>query len=111
MTSNRAVTQLDAASPPLKQWLDLGLHSEVYRRRNDRHYQGARLAGRRVGSEAGIGRDMVRYYERDGPSPAPQRTASGYREHDPAAVDRLLFIQGAQSWVFGARDPRSSGRW
>jgi DNA-binding transcriptional MerR regulator len=49
-----------------------------------------------VAGAAGVTADTIRYYEREGLLPAPDRTASGYRAYDGAAVDRLRFIQGAQ---------------
>lgn len=45
---------------------------------------------------AGVASDTVRYYEKVGLLPEPERTPSGYRSYDPSAVDRLKFIQGAQ---------------
>ncbi|HET6529859.1 MAG TPA: heavy metal-responsive transcriptional regulator [Actinoplanes sp.] len=65
--------------------------------------------GLRVGelaTEAGVAPDTVRYYERAGLLPPPRRTASGYRAYEPAAVDRLLFIQGAQRLGLRLRDIR-----
>ncbi|MCU1659477.1 MAG: transcriptional regulator, MerR family [Pseudonocardiales bacterium] len=53
----------------------------------------------RVGELAdavGTSTDTIRYYERAGLIPPPERTPSGYRSYDPAAIDRLQFIQGAQ---------------
>lgn len=49
-----------------------------------------------LASQAGVTTDTIRYYEREGLLPAPERTASGYRDYDPEAVDRLAFIQGCQ---------------
>jgi DNA-binding transcriptional MerR regulator len=49
-----------------------------------------------LAAEVGIAPDTVRYYERTGLLPAPERTSSGYRSYDANAVDRLRFIQGAQ---------------
>jgi DNA-binding transcriptional MerR regulator len=40
--------------------------------------------------------DTVRYYEREGLLPVPQRTDGEHRRYGPADVDRLLFIRGAQ---------------
>jgi DNA-binding transcriptional MerR regulator len=40
--------------------------------------------------------DTVRYYERVGLVPVPERTATGYRSYDAGVVERLRFIQGAQ---------------
>jgi DNA-binding transcriptional MerR regulator len=59
----------------------------------------AALRGLRVAELAaavGVRPDTVRYYERAGLLPAPNRTATGYRQYPEAAVDRLRFIQGAQ---------------
>jgi MerR family copper efflux transcriptional regulator len=39
----------------------------------------------------------VRYYEGIGLLPAPERTASGYRDYGGDAVDRLRFIRDAQA--------------
>lgn len=44
----------------------------------------------------GVRTDTIRYYERVGLLPPPARTATGYRDYDAGAVDRLTFIQGAQ---------------
>jgi DNA-binding transcriptional MerR regulator len=41
---------------------------------------------------AGISTSTVRYYERIGLVPVPDRTPSGYRAYDPEAEARLLFI-------------------
>ncbi|WP_433723654.1 heavy metal-responsive transcriptional regulator [Actinoplanes sp. CA-051413] len=64
-------------------------------------------AGLRVAelaAAAGVPSDTVRYYERFGLLPAPARTSAGYRAYDPAAVDRLRFIQGAQRLGLKLRD-------
>ena len=44
----------------------------------------------------GVRPDTIRYYERAGLLPAPERTSAGYRSYDADALDRLRFIQGAQ---------------
>lgn len=57
------------------------------------------IVGMRVGElaeTAGTTPDTIRYYERAGLLPAPNRTTSGYRAYDESAIDRLQFIQGAQ---------------
>ncbi|MGY1732155.1 heavy metal-responsive transcriptional regulator [Geodermatophilus sp. SYSU D01045] len=56
--------------------------------------RGLRVA--ELASAAGVPTDTVRYYERVGLLPEPERTASGYRSYDAGAVDRLRFIRGAQ---------------
>jgi DNA-binding transcriptional MerR regulator len=45
---------------------------------------------------AGSTPDTVRYYEKVGLLPAPERSPAGYRHYRSEAVDRLRFIQGAQ---------------
>jgi len=61
---------------------------------------GTNTAGRlRVGDLAAavdVSTDTIRYYERAGLLPAPQRTPGGYRAYGDEAIDRLRFIQGAQ---------------
>ncbi len=49
-----------------------------------------------LAAAAGVAPDTVRYYERVGLLPPPDRTAGGYRSYDGRALDRLRFIQGAQ---------------
>jgi DNA-binding transcriptional MerR regulator len=58
-----------------------------------------RARGMRIGELAAavaLSPDTIRYYEKAGLLPQPQRTPAGYREYDEAAIDRLSFIQGAQ---------------
>jgi len=56
--------------------------------------RGLRVA--ELATAVGVRPDTIRYYERAGLLPAPQRTAAGYRSYDAGALDRLRFIQGAQ---------------
>lgn len=56
--------------------------------------RGMRVA--ELADKVGVSTDTIRFYEREGLLPAPKRTASGYRSFDTGAVDRMLFIQGAQ---------------
>ncbi len=49
---------------------------------------------------AGVGVETVRFYERTGLMPGPPRTASGYRQYLPDAVERLRFIRRAQGLGF-----------
>ena len=46
---------------------------------------------------AGVTPDTVRYYEREGLLPLPQRTPSGYRDYAPEMLDDLQFIKKAQA--------------
>jgi DNA-binding transcriptional MerR regulator len=54
----------------------------------------------------GVSPDTIRYYERAGLLPEPRRSATGYRQYGPAAVDRLRFIQGAQRLGLRLREIR-----
>ena len=56
--------------------------------------RGLRVA--ELASAVGVRPDTIRYYERAGLLPAPERTTAGYRRYDAGAVDRLRFIRGAQ---------------
>jgi DNA-binding transcriptional MerR regulator len=49
-----------------------------------------------VGAAVGLSADTVRYYERLGLLPAPERTAAGHRQYDQAAIERLRLIKSAQ---------------
>jgi len=49
---------------------------------------------------AQTGIDTVRFYERQGLLPAPQRQPSGYRRYDPTDVARLRFIRRAKALGF-----------
>ncbi|MDQ1657287.1 MAG: hypothetical protein QOD41_2370, partial [Cryptosporangiaceae bacterium] len=44
-----------------------------------------------LASAVGVAPDTIRYYERAGLLPAPDRTPSGYRAYGSGAVDRLRF--------------------
>ena len=50
--------------------------------------------------DAGVNVQTVRYYERRGLLPEPDRRPSGYREYGPDALDRLHFIKRAQELGF-----------
>lgn len=49
-----------------------------------------------LAAAVGVKPDTVRYYEKVGLLPPPERTPAGYRQYDAAAIDRLRFVQGAQ---------------
>ncbi len=53
------------------------------------------LAGR-----AGVNVQTIRYYERRGLLPEPDRRPSGYREYEPQVLERLHFIKRAQELGF-----------
>ncbi|MEZ0110402.1 DNA-binding transcriptional MerR regulator [Catenulispora sp. EB89] len=64
--------------------------------------KGLRVA--ELAAAVGISPDAVRFYEREGLLPAPERTASGYRSYGPEAVERLQFVQGCQRLGLRLRD-------
>ncbi|RMH17435.1 MAG: heavy metal-responsive transcriptional regulator [Gemmatimonadetes bacterium] len=49
---------------------------------------------------AGVSVETLRYYERRGLLPAPERTPAGYRVYDEEAVRRVRFIRRAQRLGF-----------
>ena len=59
-----------------------------------------------LGKTAGVTPDTIRYYEREGLLPSPQRTESGYRDYGPGVVEDLLFIKKAQALGLKLSDVR-----
>jgi DNA-binding transcriptional MerR regulator len=57
-----------------------------------------------VARKAGVSVDTVRYYERVGVLPAPDRRPSGYREFAPGAVERIRFTRELQAIGFTLAD-------
>jgi MerR family copper efflux transcriptional regulator len=53
-----------------------------------------------IASQAGVGVETVRFYEREGLIPVPARRASGYRQYDEQTVARLRFIRRAKELGF-----------
>lgn len=53
-----------------------------------------------LAARAGVSIDTVRFYERRGVLPTPERTESGYRQYSPATVDRLRFARRLQQLGF-----------
>jgi DNA-binding transcriptional MerR regulator len=49
-----------------------------------------------LAARAALRPDTIRYYERIGLLPPASRTVGDHRRYDEAALDRLLFIRGAQ---------------
>ena len=54
----------------------------------------------RLAKFSGVKPDTIRFYERSGLLPKPQRLASGYRAYDDAALKQVRFIRKAQSFGF-----------
>ena len=57
-----------------------------------------------VASEAGIGIDAIRFYERQGLIPVPARRPSGYRDYPPDVVLSLRFIRHAKDLGFSLKE-------
>jgi len=53
-----------------------------------------------VASQAGVSVDTVRFYERVGVLPTPDRTASGYRDFRPETVERIGLTRELQAIGF-----------
>ena len=77
-----------------------------------------------VAKKAGVSVDTVRFYERRGVLPAPERQPSGYRVYGEAAIERIRVAKELQGLgftldevidalhSFNPRDPDCSGeRW
>src|SRR5215472_10701672 len=60
----------------------------------------SRERGMRIGEiagRAGVPAKTIRFWEDQRLLPPPGRTPAGYRDYDPAVVDRLAFIRHAQA--------------
>ena len=53
-----------------------------------------------LAKQANVNIDTVRYYERQGLLPAPQRLMSGYRQYEQGDVARLRFVRRAKALGF-----------
>src|ERR1700712_4651305 len=54
--------------------------------------------------QAGVTVDTVRFYERVGVLPEPERRPSGYREYAPATIDRIKLTRELQAVGFSLTD-------
>lgn len=59
-----------------------------------------------LAKRSGIGKETIRFYEREFLLPPPQRTASNYRRYAPATVTRLQFIRRAKALGFSLDEIR-----
>lgn len=50
-----------------------------------------------VAQKIGMATSAIRFYEEKGLIPEPERTDAGYRDYDPAVVDRIRFIRAGQA--------------
>ena len=60
----------------------------------------------KLAKTAGVTPDTIRYYEREGLLPSPQRTESGYRDYGPGVMEDLLFIKKGQALGLKLSDVR-----
>lgn len=51
----------------------------------------------KLADAAGVGPDTIRFYEKEGLLPEPDRSPSGYRLYADNAVDRVRFIKDGQA--------------
>jgi MerR family copper efflux transcriptional regulator len=59
-----------------------------------------------VAKRVGVAIDTIRYYEREGLLPEPQRRASGYRSYGEGTVVQLRFIRRAKHLGFTLEEIR-----
>jgi MerR family mercuric resistance operon transcriptional regulator len=59
-----------------------------------------------VARGAGLGVETVRYYEREGLVPEPERSESGHRRFPPETVERLRFIAHGRRLGFSLKEIR-----
>lgn len=59
-----------------------------------------------LAKRAAVGVETIRFYEREGLLAPPARLASGYRQYDYAAVERVKFIRRAQRLGFTLKDAK-----
>ena len=61
----------------------------------------------RLAAQAGVNLETIRYYERVGLMPSPNRTAGGHRSYGGEHRARLTFIRRARELGFGLDDIRA----
>lgn len=59
-----------------------------------------------VAKRSKTGIETIRFYEREGLLPPPQRRPSGYRQYDEATVERLDYIRRAKDLGFTLAEVR-----
>ena len=59
-----------------------------------------------VAQRAGVSADTIRYYERLGLLPKPQRSPSGYREYTDTIVNRITLVRNAMRFGFSLLEIR-----
>ncbi len=64
----------------------------------------SRLTIGKLAQAAGVGVETIRFYQRSGLLPEPERPLSGYREYSNDDVRRIRFIKRAQTLGFNLDD-------
>lgn len=64
----------------------------------------SRMTIGKLAEAAGVGVETVRFYQRSGLLPEPERPLSGYREYTDADRRRIRFIKRAQTLGFDLKD-------
>jgi MerR family mercuric resistance operon transcriptional regulator len=64
----------------------------------------SRLTIGKLAEAAGVGVETIRFYQRSGLLPEPERPLSGYREYSNDDVRRIHFIKRAQTLGFNLDD-------
>lgn len=59
-----------------------------------------------VATQAGVNRQTLRFYEREGLLPSPTRQENGYRDYPPDTVSLVRFIKHAQELGFSLVEAR-----
>ena len=57
-----------------------------------------------VAKQSGIGVETVRFYEREGLIPPPDRSPSGYRQYPASVISRVQFIRHAKALGFSLKE-------
>lgn len=57
-----------------------------------------------LAKKSNVGVETVRFYERKGLLPKPQRPSSGFKHYDPEDIKRIRFIKRAQDLGFTLRE-------
>lgn len=59
-----------------------------------------------LSKRTGINLETIRYYEKQGILPEPQRAANGYRQYDEESVAQLNFVKNCRTLGFSLDDIR-----
>lgn len=66
----------------------------------------AHLTVGKLAKACGVGAETIRFYEKTGLMPEPERLSSGYRVYDEKSIARLNFIQKAKNIGFSLQETK-----